>query len=765
MRIKLIARFVFRRILYIAIVLVIAAAVLVGSARALTPVLNKYRDQIAYFASQTLHLPVSINNVSGTWHWLQPMIKLHDVQINQPDSTMPLLQIQELDIGIDLFKSLLHWHVEPGTILIKGSSVEFIQQANHSWQLQGMVSHTKSQIKSISIFNWLLNRDRIGLKNINITVVPQHYPLLHLSNINLDLLSFGNRHLLEGEMELTQHTTIPIEISAHTYGAINNFKKFKNHFHVVLQNIVLNDWLSDIVMKKYTVTGTINTLDLHGVMRGLIVKKLIADVAGNHINITNNETKKSIPIDHITADTQLAHLKPQQWQLILHRWQLQYHGLMLPENSGEIDLNYNNKTDYDLILALNHIILSDLQPLWHLQNTDIQKVGHIMTIMQPRGELQQVQIHVMQKPNVDLNYALQVNLNNVSWLPWNEIPGLTHLSGNVKLDQAQGAATLSGQNSIITMPLVFRQPANLNAWNSEVNWHKQNNGWLLQSGNTSFSVQQGQANNQLSLFMPANGNSPDIDLTSQVDIKQLTQQDIYQYLPVGILSNTVVSWLDQNVLSLGETHATLTFKGALSHFPYDHHDGTFLITVPFQGAAVQLSPGWPVAEDIAGNMRFAGRSMDIQVSNGSLSGMHILPTRVQIPYMGVAQAVNLHIDGQAQGDASQALQFLHHSPLQQYLQQGLSTATAQGPITVNLGLTIPLAQTGNAQPVVNGRVQLKGVATRFPDWGIALNALQGVMQFGHSGLAANKITGQLMGLPLTINIVPPSKQNKQQLQI
>jgi uncharacterized protein (TIGR02099 family) len=744
---------------------VVASAVLVGVARALTPVLNQYRDQISYFASQKLHVPVTIEKVSGTWHWLQPMIKLNDVKIMQPDTTNPLLEIQELDIGIDLFKSLFHWKPELGTILIKGSSLELAQQTNGQWQLKGIISSGKSQMNATAVMGWLLNLDRIGIKNINLAIIPQQYQTLHVSIADIDLLTFGNRHFIEGQFNLTGRSTVPIELSARMDGSANNFNKFVTHFHLLLQQVSLADWLADFPMKKITVTGNLASVNIHGQTKGSILKKLLVTLAGDHINIIHQPDKKTIPIDFITADMQMNHPHQQQWQLILKHWQLKRNGIMLPQNNAQINLQFMAKNNFIMDGNLNHLRLPDLQPLWKLQNPWSEKVAGMMNALQPHGELQQLNWHVVSKPNIAMTYSLQSNLNNLSWQAWQTIPGITNLNGTIQLDEQQGAAHLTGQNAIATFPLIFRQPITISNWASQVSWQHQNDGWLLHSSNTQFTVPAGQATSQLSLMFPSNNGSPVINLHSNVVINQLTKQDIYTYLPVGILSNQVVSWLDTNVLAMGQTHATLVLRGAVSDFPFDKNNGAFIIQSQFQDLKLQLSPGWPTATDLVGNMLFSGRSMDIHINDGHLSGTQIRQARAQIPYMGNDNPVILQIQGQAQGDAGQAITFLHDSPLSSYLQQGLNTAQASGPFTLNLALTIPLAQTGTQQPSVDGAVQLNGVTTHFPSWNVIINALNGMLQFNQHGLSAKNIQGQILGLPLTISIVPPSAQNKQQLQI
>lgn len=765
MRIKSVVRFLLRRILYIVIVLLIASAVLMGVARALTPVLNQYRDQVSYFASQQLHMPVTIEKVSGTWHWLQPMIKLKNVKIMQPDTEQPVMQVEELDIGIDLFKSLFHWRAELGTVLVEGGAFELEQQATGQWQLHGLSTTGKGNMNYTAVIAWLLNLDRIGLKKIDLTIIPLHYPMVYLSDSDLDLLTFGNRHLIEGQFNLRNHSTIPVELSARMEGSASNLKEMRSHFHILLQNIILQDWLTDVPMKNNTLTGNVSSLDIHGRSHGLRLKQLSAIFAAENIDIVHEATKKSIPIQFVSADVQLNHPTKQQWNFLLRRWQLERNGVMLPENNAQINLHFVNKNNFILDGNLNHIRLPDLQPLWHLHNPWSQKIAEMMNVLRPHGELQRLIWHVTQEPNIALTYSLQSNLSNLSWQAWQKIPGITNLNGEVQINQQQGAAILDGQQTVATFPLIFRKPITINNWNTQVNWRKQDNGWLLQSADTNFIVPSGQAKSQISLLFPNDGSSPVIDLNSNVDISQLSAADVYLYLPVGILSSQVVAWLDENILGIGETHASLVLKGKTSDFPFDKKNGAFIIQAQFKDAKLHLSPGWPIADNLVGNMLFSGRSMDIQVNDGDLSGAEILQADAKIPYMGIVQPVVLQIEGQAQGDASNAMQFLHQSPLESYLQQGLNTAQAKGPIKVNLDLTIPLAQTGTQQPSVNGAVQLNGVTANFPDWNIVIKALTGLMQFNQQGLSAQDIKGQLLGLPLNIGIVPPSAKNKQQIQI
>ncbi|NNM58342.1 MAG: TIGR02099 family protein [Legionellales bacterium] len=759
--------YILRVLIYLFVIFILISGVLVGAARAFTPILNQYRSQIIEFVSKTVHLSINFDTVSGSWHWLQPMLKFKNVTISQPNASLPSLQIQEFDLGINLVKSLFHWQLEPGTLFARETSLTVTQQNNGQWSLSGFNYAASPSSNIENVVASLFAVDRIGIKNVNIRLEPYHALPLNINNINVNLLGFGKRHFLEGNFTVAYQgkKEVPIELSARFEGDATDLDTLSTRFHLAIKDISLTDWLSVFPVEKIVLSGTIPTLSLDGWAHGLNMTQFNLKFAGSNLHIQYGEMKKSFPIDFISANLYANHPAKKKWQFSLKHWQLEHDGIMLPENKAALDWEFENKNNFILKGWIDHLSLQSLAPLWHLHDIRSSVVSNMMIKMQPQGMLQHLTWSASQKTSGSLAYSLETQLNDVSFQPWEKVPGITHINGQLHLNQQGGGAVLEGTNTVTTFPLVFREPLTATNWYSDMGWQLQDKGLLIESTDTHFTTLSGSAKGRLSLYFPYNTDSSVIDLSSTVSINQLSRQDIYRYLPTGILTKPVIEWLDDNLIDIGKGEASLTLKGALRDFPFDDGQGEFTIRAQINKGRLRLSEGWPIASNLVASLLFSDRSMDIQVSSGEVDGATIAKARAQIPYMGLYKPVILTVTGQGQGDTSQALAFLHQSPLKIYLKQGLDTLQGSGAVQVNLSLEIPLTDTEKLQPKVQGNVVLHEVGLTLPALSTEIESLNGQLHFSQDGLSSPGIQGSFLGEPLEVGIIAPSTKNENQTQI
>lgn len=755
-----------RFLVYFFVILIILLAILVGIARAFTPVLNQYRPQITEYASNKLHMAVNVDSITGSWHWLEPMLKFKNVSINAADSPQSTLKVQELDVGINLFSSFFHWQLKPGTIFIRGTSLIIAQQSNDKWALSNF-NYSTSGSSPNSIITTLFAVNRISVKEVDVRLEPRNSLPITINDANINLLSFGRRHFLVGHFNANRQSklNVPIELAARFQGDGNNINKLLTRFHLVIQHLSLADWSSLFPLENTDISGNISTFSIDGQAKGLQPSQFNLKFAGENLHILHSKVNKSFVINYISANLFAKHPSPRKWEFSLKHWQFEHNDVMFPTNNATLDWQYQDKNNFTLSGWVDHITLQSLLPLSKIAALRDTVLRQMMMTMKPQGILGQISWSITKKTGTPLSYSLETQLGDLSFQPWQKVPGLTHVNGKLHLNQNKGEAVLNGKNSIGTFPLVFRGPLLITDWSSNVDWQQKENGLYINAKDTYLTTPAGDAKSELSLFVPANSDSTEINLQSTVNILNLSKQDIYGYLPTGILSPPVIKWLDDNLVSVGKARASLTLKGALSDFPFDDGKGVFDIRAEVNDGKLRLSEGWPVASSLTGTLRFLDRSMDIQINSGEINGAHITQARAQIPYMGITKPVILTITGAGNGDASQALTFLHNSPLNAYLKEGLDTVTGNGTVNVNLSLVVPLAQSNTQQPTLNGVAALKNVNLTTPLLVMPIQNLNGNLQFTQSGLFTPGIRGDFLGVPLEIGITSPSPKNQQQTQI
>ena len=749
-------QWIFRIFLICLIAMPVLFLILIGIARALTPILDEYRVPIATFITEKTQLSTHIENLEGSWHWFQPMVKIHGIILAQPNVPDQRLTIQEVDVSFNLFSSLWHWSPEIGTVSVYGSSASFIQTPSGGWIFQNLGASSSATINTNQLLQWILTRDRIRFSHVNLTFIPQGNVPVKLNDINLDLLTFTQEHLLDIEANVVKknhHSSVEL---------FSHFKKLKNqgnaveaHTHLMIKNITLSDWLPSVLPYDLSLSGHLSQMNIIATTQGKTVQTLSCHLSGEALSLSRTaKPEQPLPpvlhTDQLIMGFQLTH-SGVDWHAQMGSWQSVVNG-RTSKNQATVSVHYPSEQGFQIEAELADVDLATAQMLLaFMPQATAQAWAEKLLPLHLSGHLTNITAHVSQTPNLGRDYALDASLDNLSWASWHTLPAFTGVNGKIHITPKGGQAALSGDDINTDFPVIFRAPVQHLTWDTVVNWVQQDGGWLLQSQATHASLPAGDINGKLSLFLPADDRSSVIDLDADVNIHQLTKQNIHDFLPVNIMPQIVVTWLDTNLSGIGQTSAHLILKGPLRYFPFDAGNGQFQISAPFNDASLFVSAGWPHANGVSGNMLFSGRTMAIQVSKGDLSGAHIHNTEVNIPQMGSKTGTVLQIKGQAEGDASALFNFLIHSPLKTNLSLPLQETVANGPVQLGLNLSIPLDALTSL--IWSGQLDLGGVSVKVPAWQFGLDGLVGQWDIDQGQWKTTGLKAQFMGWPLLLSTV------------
>ncbi len=115
-------------------IFLILLAILFSLFRALTPWATQYKGEVEHHLSTLLGQPVQISSMETSWYWFEPVLRLNNVTLS--DSQDHALKLNKLLVGINLFSSLWHWHIQPGILYIDDVHL-ILRQVNGRWQLMG----------------------------------------------------------------------------------------------------------------------------------------------------------------------------------------------------------------------------------------------------------------------------------------------------------------------------------------------------------------------------------------------------------------------------------------------------------------------------------------------------------------------------------------------------------------------------------------------------------------------------------------------------
>ncbi len=339
---------------------------------------------------------------------------------------------------------------------------------------------------------------------------------------------------------------------------------------------------------------------------------------------------------------------------------------------------------------------------------------------------------------------LTARFHRLAWQPWQDIPGVAGVSGEITGRGRQGTFRVQGPMAL-AFPQVMSQPqyafAQFQAYGS---WQHDSAGWAL-------SIRQlDAANPELSVSLAgdyqSDGHGPGrADLRGK--IVRAEAPAVWRYIPRTV-HGEVADWLHRALRAGKVGRGDFVLRGDLAHFPFaDGKQGEFHVSVPVQGVRLHFAPGWPALDGIAGTLVFQGQSLAISAQQGSFGGVRLGGVSADIADLGSRDA-RLKLSGTATGPAQDFLSFINASPILDHLQGLTRGLRGEGRAKLDLALQVPLAHSHDTQ--VQGKVRFENNTFTTPGGRLAVDGVHGTLNFTDQSVAAPKLALRLFGGPVAL---------------
>src|SRR5690606_15181221 len=173
-----------------------------------------------------------------------------------------------------------------------------------------------------------------------------------------------------------------------------------------------------------------------------------------------------------------------------------------------------------------------------------------------------------------------------------------------------GELLLDSRGVSVDLGTLFRTPLPLERLTGTLSWQAAGEGWQILGQELAVSSPGVSATADLVLDLPAAGGAQ-IDLEATARDVDLAVRSTW--LPVGVMPDTLIHWLDTAIIGGHVPEAGLVLRGPLGKFPFRDGGGTFDIRFATQDAVVAYAPGWPRVEGLHANVHFDGPGLDIRV--------------------------------------------------------------------------------------------------------------------------------------------------------
>ncbi|CAN5277209.1 DUF3971 domain-containing protein [soil metagenome] len=677
---------------------------------------KRYKVEVETLIAQQLQQKIQVSSLSTAWHGITLVLKLQNVLLINAQSTQPSLRIHELKVGINLWLILIKRQFTPTLIVVNGTHLVFHQHPDNSLSLDGLnIASTPNQASPtlLESMGWLLSEPHIVLQNIDLDWYDKNGEHYIIDNINVEMLNKDNRHRLWGKLAIDQQ----------------HFAE--NAMAAKLKNAGLELVLAHSVMRQQVV----NTNTQGNLQPATFSPAPITPVQSTGRNKPDGISVRTAAIPaHLSFNIDLrgnwqhketliakTYIKTENWAL--SQWSDKLAFLNLQSSSGFINAE-----------------------VWADSQADqLQKLQSIFS-------LEKIQVT---QPTKDIKLGLQSAIGNLIWTHKSNInncPAIKYLgiekqSSCINLSHNQIALAIEGRGSEFNHKNLFANALKIDQFQTHLLWQQKGQQSVLKVSDFSAMASGMKLQGQMTLTDTGNVVGPEIRLLAGIsgaDAKHLPD-----YLPVGILKPKLTHWLLNSIKSGRSPYGTLVMHGPLNAYPFENHDGAFIIQGTVRDATLNYMPGWPVLQHINGELTFDKHRMRI-TSTGEMLGANVKKAEAIINDLGGKDSV-LQINSSIQATLAQGQEFINTSPLQRNLGKAFAELTLNGPISLELGLTVPLKK-DEEKIHIKGDLTLNHDTIDLTKWQVQLQNFNGLLHFTEHSVSAQGLQASVFKQPILINM-------------
>ena len=733
-------------------------AILVGLFRLLAPLAPGYREQVQAGASQALGRPVNIAAVGAQWGLYGPEATLENVEILSHDGQRVVISANEIRLGYTLGAMLHGRFSRPNRIILIQPKLDLDRDANGTISIHGLDS-------SSAPTNWRQEGGEIFAQSADVLVRDGEITLIDkrsstsplvFSNIRLNVENTADSHKVSGRLLLPVVLGRSLSFAGDIQGRATQPESWQWQADVQGGALNVPQWLSywPIFNKRFSSGQLDLSADVSGL--GASINRLMAEVHAQQLTSTDNHTSQQG--FNLLSGTVNWSRSASGWVLTGSNMQVQRNRESWP--ASNFNLRYTHGADDSVTWSgdTSFLRLQDVVTLASWLPADIYSGSGRMLRLAPSGDIRDIKFQAQWNGKSIDTWALTGSFNDLGLRADGKIPGFSGLSGQLRANQDTGDLRFTGEHATANFPRLFRGPLTATTMSAQVRFLHDAQGWHISTDDFSAANPDLQVQAKGTFLLPADGSSPLIDL--QASAQNVNAKSKSTYLPVGIMPNKVVNWLDSAIVSGQVPSGSLILRGRLHDFPYDNGQGLFDIRFHLVNGVLDYATGWPRVQALEADVEFKNQGLSVAVQRGTYLGDDISGASANFADL---RKGTLIIKGTARGSAASALTFLRSDALRQHSGHSLDSLTAKGRSDVSLNLVLPVVQmdaytidcVAHLQDVTLG-------STALPK--LELSRLNGDVRITRGGVSSDNLNGMLLGEPVTINLHPDLKQDATMLK-
>jgi uncharacterized protein (TIGR02099 family) len=740
--VRRIFRWLWRLLLFIYFVFV---ALVIALRYWVMPEIASYRPEIEAQISRVLERPVSIGALDTYWIGLRPALRLRDLVISDT-AQQPALQLANVEAHLG-WDSFVLWQLRLSHLEITAPELS-VQRTREGRLLVAGIAMTPDGDTNSSAADWLLAQHSVVIRNAHVRWHDESRgaPVLEVPRVQLRLENAGRKHRLGLKAEQLAPLASSLDLRAELLGrGATTWREWSGEIYLNLENAhidALRPWFDP----PAELSEGNGSLRIWMDFADQSVRKLTADMRLQSLRSRLGAQLPTLALRELTGRVVIEHHRQATSVTTENLQLLTTKGLRLPPTNVDINIHHPDDTHVVANASINTLDLESVAsiashlPLPTEFATSLQQLA-------PRGRLTDLRAGWSGSSQTPERWNVSGRVEQL-WLKARGVtPGVQNISGQVLGDQDSGRLTLTGSDTAIDLPEVFADPVvPLGKLDAVIEWNrnKKTNGAPVINLRRLTFENRDVAGTAKGLWYPVT-DSPagQIDLSAQITRANGTA--IWRYMPL-VAGNDAREWLRDSILGGQATQISLALRGKLYDFPFrDPAQGSFEVRGRLNDVRLDYAPGWPVIDNIQGQMLFNGAGMLISIDSARSLEASLSKVQAQISDLSLLPTP-LVITGTVAGPTSEFLRFIEASPVSAMLDHATRPMLAQGNGQLDLGLFLPLEEMDNSR--ITGAYRFDSNTMTLDPELPPVTGITGQLNFTGDSLSSNSLSGTFLGGPI-----------------
>ncbi|MEN8168423.1 MAG: DUF3971 domain-containing protein, partial [Pseudomonadota bacterium] len=696
-------------------------------------------------AESVAGMPLRIGSMHAEMHNAHLALHLTDISLVDPKTGMARLHLREVHADIHLLRSLRQGELILGRGRVVGTRLDFVRYPDGSLTVNGFREGLGEGRGSLA--GVFLRRTQLRLRDVEIhwkDLASEAQPL-HFTRVNGNLFNSDVRHRLVASARLGAGSSEQVHLMVDLLEGRDDPLAVNGQLFLKTGAVELGRYVADHLPWGLRVGNGRLDLRLWGELKQGRLTRLQGVTELRDLELGDGKAP-AFSLERLSSLFDW-HRQGDGWQLDLDHLLMVYERQLWPPGRMSLAWQSDDSGRQRLRVGADYL--------------DVQAVAHFASLLEPAGErlrqalaglspdghLSRFRLAIQQRERERLSWRAGGSITQYRSRPWNGVPGLSGVALQFQGNQDGGSLQLGSRGMELEMPNLFRDKLMANEVEGSFIWafsHK--SGLHLKTSDLYLSNDHLQTHSRLDLRLPLDGESPVIDM--QTDFWDGLGEHKSRYLPVGIMSEPLVDWLDGAIVSGHVKSGAMLLYGPMRAFPFRHHEGRFEVLFGAEDLVLDYMADWPRLEELVAQAHFLNNSLQVRVFDGKILDTDLQGATVRIRQLKEASPVE--VKGSLAGPLHDLFRVLEETPLQQQFAKYTAVLAGEGGSRTRLDLRIPLKQRDSWR--IEGNIDLKQATVKIKEHDLVIDALDGMLQFDETRLWCSDVKGRLLGQPLVFRI-------------